>query len=97
MWKSTAAAPFDRNLQLAVIDTGGQVHALIFPCRRVLRGWINSQTGLPVYVFPTHWREWDGRIEEAPIGEPEQERLAIVEEYADDQRAIIKKDRDAFN
>lgn len=66
MWKSTATAPLDRNLQLGVIDTAGEVHALIFPCRRVLRGWVNSQTGSP--VFPTHWREWGGIIEEAPIG-----------------------------
>lgn len=70
MWRSTAA-PFDRDLQLAVIDTAGDVHALVFPCRRVLRGWVDSQSGAPVYVFPTHWREWNGFIEEAPIGEPE--------------------------
>lgn len=95
MWQSTAA-PFDRNLQLAVIDTAGEVHALVFPCRRVLRGWVNSQTDAPVHVFPTHWREWSSLIEEAPIGQPEQERLAIVEEYADDLRAIIKKDRDGL-
>ncbi len=77
MWQSTAA-PFDRHLQLAVIDTAGEVHALVFPCRRVLRGWLNSRTGAPVDVFPTHWREWSG---EAPIGEPEQDRLAIVERF----------------
>lgn len=94
MWKSTATAPFDRHLQLAVIDAAGEVHALVFPCRRVLRGWVNSQTGSPVYVFPTHWREWDGLIEEAPIGEPEPKRLAVVEAYADGLRAIIEKDRD---
>ena len=97
MWKSTATAPFDRNLQLAVIDAGGEVHALVFPCRRVLRGWVNSQTGSPVYVFPTHWREWDGLIEEAPIGEPERDRLSIVQEYADDLRAIVRKDRDSLS
>lgn len=61
MWQSVTTAPFDRDLQLAVIDSTGE-HALVFPCRRVLRGWINSQTGSPVHVFPTHWREWDGRI-----------------------------------
>jgi hypothetical protein len=58
---------------------------------------MNSQTGSPVHVFPTHWREWDGLIEEAPIGEPGQERLAIVEEYADDLRAIINKDLEGLN
>lgn len=68
MWQSTATAPFDCNLQLAVFDPAGEVHALVFPCRRVLRGWINSQTGLPVHVFPTYWREWAGGIEGAPIG-----------------------------
>ncbi|SFQ21891.1 hypothetical protein SAMN05216330_11969 [Bradyrhizobium sp. Ghvi] len=78
MWKSTATAPFGLNLQLAVIDSE-QVHALVFPCRRVLRGWVNSQTGSPVYVLPTHWREWDGRIEEATIGEPERDRLSIAQ------------------
>ncbi len=92
MWQSTAA-PFDRHLQLAVIDTVGEVHALAFPCRRVLRGWVNSQTGAPVHVFPTHWREWSGLLEEAPIGEPEQERLAIVEGYSDDLRAIIQREK----
>lgn len=81
MWKSTATAPFDRNLQLAVIDTAGQVHALVFPCRRVLRGWVNSQTDLPVYVFPTHWREWNGVIEEASIGEPARDRLGSASDH----------------
>lgn len=90
MWRSTATAPFDLDLQLAVIDSTGE-HALVFPCRRVLRGWVNSQTRLPVHVFPTHWREWPGDIEKAPIGEPEQDRLSISEEYADDLRATIKK------
>ena len=71
----------------------GEVHALAFPCRRVLRGWVNSQTGAPVHVFPTHWREWSGLLEEAPIGEPEQERLAIVEGYSDDLRAIIQREK----
>lgn len=82
MWKSTATAPFDRQLQLAVIDPVGEVHALVFPCRRVLRGWVNSQTGSPVQVFPTHWREWESLIEEAPIGEPAPNRLAVDEAYA---------------
>lgn len=93
MWQSATTAPFDRDLRLAVIDSTGE-HALVFPCRRVLRGWINSQTGSPVHVFPTHWCEWEGLIEEAPIGEPEPQRLAVVEAYADDLRAIVKKGHD---
>jgi hypothetical protein len=97
MWQSTAKAPFDRDLELAVIDAAGDVHALVFPCRRVIFGWANSATGAYVHVHPTHWREWAGAVEDAPIGEPESDRLAIVEKYADDPRAIIKKDRDGPN
>jgi hypothetical protein len=55
-WQAISTAPFDRELELAVLDRGG-VHALVFPCRRVLRGWINS-TREPVNVHPTHWRDW---------------------------------------
>ncbi len=91
MWQSTATAPFDRNLQLAVIDPAGDVYALVFLCRRMLHGWVKSQTGSPVHVYPTHWREWVGIIERAPLGEPEQERLDVIKEYADDLRAFIKK------
>ena len=56
-WQPIATAPFDRVLELAVIDRHGE-HALAFPCRRVLRGWANSETGDAVEVHPTHWREW---------------------------------------
>jgi hypothetical protein len=57
MWKSISTAPFDRDLELAVIDKDG-LHALVFPCRRILRGWINSETEEWVEVHPTHWRDW---------------------------------------
>jgi K+-transporting ATPase KdpF subunit len=43
----TTAAPFDRYLELAVIDANG-IHRLAFPCRRVLRGWIKARTNEPV-------------------------------------------------
>ena len=42
-WKRIATAPFDRDLELAVTDYDGP-HALVFPCRRVLNGWINAET-----------------------------------------------------
>jgi hypothetical protein len=61
-WKTIATAPFDRDLELAVIDYDG-THALVFPCRRVLHGWINSQTKNPLDgLRPTHWREWQMQI-----------------------------------
>jgi hypothetical protein len=56
-WKSVAAAPFDRDLELAVIEYDG-THALVFPCRRVLDGWINAGTQEKLIVQPTHWRDW---------------------------------------
>ena len=58
VWEPIATAPFDCDLQLAVIDAQG-VHKLVFPCRRVLHGWLNAETRLPVLVRPTHWRGWD--------------------------------------
>jgi len=57
MWHSIGSAPFDRDLELAVIDGDG-THALVFPCRRVLNGWMKTETRARLDVSPTHWREW---------------------------------------
>jgi hypothetical protein len=51
------APPFDRDLELAVIDRDGP-HALVFPCRRILSGWAKVETKKRIDVLPTHWREW---------------------------------------
>ncbi len=56
-WQPIATAPFDRDLELAVINYDG-THALLFPCRRILNGWLNAETEKLVTVYPTHWREW---------------------------------------
>jgi len=58
VWQPISTAPFDCDLELAVIDTGGP-HSLIFPCRRVLSGWVNAQNKARIDVRPTHWRPWD--------------------------------------
>lgn len=58
MWQPISTAPFDRDLELAVIDRDGP-HALVFPCRRVLTGWIKSATKERVDISPSHWRIWD--------------------------------------
>lgn len=54
-WKPIASAPFGKDLELCVIDAEGP-HALVFPCRRVLHGWIESGTQRRLDVSPTHWR-----------------------------------------
>ena len=56
-WKPISTAPFDSDLELAVIDRD-EAHALVFPCRRVLGGWINAESRVRIDVQPTHWRHW---------------------------------------
>ena len=58
-WEQVSTAPFDRDLELAVINYHG-VHALAFACRRILGGWIKAETKERIDVRPTHWREWTG-------------------------------------
>ncbi len=60
-WNPVAAAPFDRDLELAVIE-GSDVHSLVFACRRVLGGWIKAGTHERVPIHPTHWREWTDKF-----------------------------------
>jgi len=57
MWHDIANAPFDRDLELAVIDVSG-VRAIAFACRRVVGGWIKAETQRRIDLRPTHWREW---------------------------------------
>jgi hypothetical protein len=59
-WNPISSAPADRDLRLAVIESG-EVHALVFPCRRARGGWIHAETGKPILVSPTHWCEWFGK------------------------------------
>lgn len=57
-WDPIASAPFETDLELSVIEFS-EVHALFFPCRRTLSGWINAATKSAVQVAPTHWRPWE--------------------------------------
>ncbi|XAT71606.1 hypothetical protein LRC39_15130 [Rhodopseudomonas sp. P1] len=56
MWRPIVCAPFDVDLELAVIDGEG-CHALVFPCRRGINGW-RDMDDLPIFVSVTHWRLW---------------------------------------
>jgi len=56
-WSIISTAPFDRDLEVAVIERGDS-HPLVFPCRRILGGWMSAETKQRIDVHPTHWREW---------------------------------------
>ena len=66
MWKPIPSAPFDCDLELAVLDEDGE-HALVFPCIKGREGWRNAVTGARVDIRPTHWREW--KSERAPAND----------------------------
>ena len=67
MWYPISTAPFDRDLELGILDLNG-VRAISFPCRRIVGGWIKTETKTPVAVCPTHWRDWstDGSAAHSP-------------------------------
>jgi len=57
MWQEISTAPYDRDLELAVIERD-HLHPLIFACRRTTGGWIKVATRERVAIHPTHWRPW---------------------------------------
>lgn len=63
MWKPILSAPFEHELELAVLDEDGE-HALVFPCTKTRKGWKNAATGAYIDIHPTHWRDW--RPDKAP-------------------------------
>jgi len=56
-WLPIVTAPFDKDLELAVVEDA-VTYALEFPCRRRARGWVRAANGKYLDVQPTHWREW---------------------------------------
>ncbi|MBY0320843.1 MAG: hypothetical protein K2X72_19120 [Reyranella sp.] len=56
-WKPISTAPFDQDLELAVME-GGEMVTLVVPSRRVGGGWVEARTGNLIAVTPSHWREW---------------------------------------
>jgi hypothetical protein len=58
MWQTISTAPYDRDLELAVIDHDGE-HVLVFACRRTgADTWLDTLTGRRIDIQPTHWRDW---------------------------------------
>jgi hypothetical protein len=54
-WQPIASAPFELDLELAVIEDG-EIHRLIVRCQRTTFGWRDAATGSRIDVHPTHWR-----------------------------------------
>jgi hypothetical protein len=59
VWERISTAPYDRDLELAVVEAG-RLHPLVFACRRTPGGWTKGSTHERVNVNPTHWRIWPG-------------------------------------
>ena len=57
MWQPISTAPYERDLELAVMDRD-EPHALVFACRRIPGGWVHAELKKWIDVRPTHWREW---------------------------------------
>jgi hypothetical protein len=57
VWEGISTAPYDRDLELAVIERD-RVHPLVFACRRTASGWVKMPTRERVSISPTHWRPW---------------------------------------
>ena len=58
-WRPIREAPEGRDVQLGMM-VEGSISPLAFACRRDDRNWVNAKTGKPVYVSPSHWRDWPG-------------------------------------
>lgn len=44
------------DVEIAVIENDGAVHALVEPARRTDLGWVSAE--LRLGLSPTHWRRW---------------------------------------
>jgi hypothetical protein len=60
VWDRISTAPYDRDLELAVIE-GDRIHALVFACRRTASGWVKAASHERLFIDPTHWRLWSGK------------------------------------
>ena len=57
-WLPISSAPSDADLEVCVMDNHG-IHALVRPCRKNGKGWVDVSTKKYVDIQPTHWRKWN--------------------------------------
>jgi hypothetical protein len=60
VWEKISTAPYDRDLELAVIEEN-RVHPVVFACRRIPGGWVKVPSMDRIALSPTHWRVWSQR------------------------------------
>lgn len=53
-WREIATAPFDREIEVAIIDE--HINVPGGPCLRHGDCWLDAETLRPVKVTATHWR-----------------------------------------
>jgi hypothetical protein len=58
-WLPVSIAPADTDLEVGVLDTRGDVVALVFPVHKKGTYWIDAVSKKPVEIWPTHWRTWN--------------------------------------
>jgi hypothetical protein len=77
-WNPINSAPFERDIELAVLDQSGE-HLVAFACRRGVDGWLTARSNRPVDIHPTHWRQWTEKSETvAPVPKKEPVRDAVT-------------------
>ena len=57
MWQPITTAPFDHDLELALVEKD-EPHAAALPMPSDLSGWLNADNEKWIDVRPTHWRDW---------------------------------------
>jgi hypothetical protein len=56
-WLPVSIAPSDADLEVGVMDKR-DIHALVFPVRKIGTDWVNASTKKRIDIQPTHWRKW---------------------------------------
>ena len=57
-WLPVSIAPFDRDLEVCVLDYDEIVHALVFPYHKDGAQWVDASNIRQADIQPTHWRTW---------------------------------------
>lgn len=59
-WLPVSIAPSEVDLEVGVMERGN-IHALVFPVRKIATDWVDASTTMRIDIQPTHWRKWADR------------------------------------